>query len=355
MSKNAVVDIKAINAALSVDARDFSSSLFFTKNYDVKSVVGNLPVAITRVSDLETYGIKKEDTEYIILTNYFGADPSPDMIWVYGEKDSAYTDIITGLDTRWANNWFYTTTNFVNQTEAKEIGDAFKGLSNEYMVLLQGLPNLTVEDNIGLPSNIKDSTTHYIASDVSEGQSAALIGTVRTFFPGSIPYSTIKINGVTGCNYSLGERINLVGSAGESSTGVNLVHEEDRLVIAYYGKSTDGVTWTDYAAAKIAIDDYMRKGITQYIVQRNTSGKKIPGNATGALQIIAEGTRILTEFSNREIIYGQGEVDEDGNPLFGVSVVEISNRTAKIKYQCVFQGAIIKAEVEISLTNRGGN
>ena len=125
--------------------------------------------------------------------------------------------------------------------------------------------------------------------------------------------------------------------------------------IIYYGKSMDGITWFDYVIAEIAIDEYMRVGLTKYLVQKNTLGNKIPADEIGRSQIRDEGIRILKEFMDREIIYPENTVDEDGNRLFQVTVKAVENRTVEIEYRVVFKGAIIKAKVMIQLSSINGN
>ena len=70
MSRNAIVSITAINAAMSLTTRDFSSVLLITKAKDVKTDAG-LPVAITSVADFKSkYGFGDNDKETILLEGF---------------------------------------------------------------------------------------------------------------------------------------------------------------------------------------------------------------------------------------------------------------------------------------------
>ena len=194
-----------------------------------------------------------------------------------------------------------------------------------------------------------------MAADVAEKQVANLIGSRVEFFPGSVPFSDILLSGMIGSGYSETEKLELVGVNENSATGINICTREDQMPIVYYGKSMDGITWFDYVIAEIAIDEYMRVGLTKYLVQKNTLGNKIPADEIGLSQIRDEGIRILKEFMDREIIYPENAVDEEGNRLFQVTVKAVENRTVEIEYRVVFKGAVIKAKVMIQLSSINGN
>ena len=358
MSKNALVTVTAVSDALSIETRPFNSVLMITKTIDIKSATTNNPIVITSASQLlEQYpsDITATSPEYLYAKDYFGASPKPTKLFVYGELTGNYTTMLSGLDSRWTKNWFYTLP--VDSTVAS-MGEVFSfldGTSNYYVALFQGAENVTISDNIANVKQYPKKSGFYIAADVAEKQIANLIGSRVEFFPGSVPFSDIQLSGMIGSGYSETEKLELVGVKESSATGINICTREDQMVIIYYGKSMDGITWFDYVIAEIAIDEYMRVGLTKYLVQRNTLGNKIPADEVGRSQIKEEGLRILKEFMDREIIYGESAVDEDGNRLFNVTVYQVSNRTVEMKYSVVYKGAIIKAKVMIELSSINGN
>lgn len=356
MSRNAIVNVSAINAALSLTMRDFTSVLLVTKSKKV-ATSDNLPKAITSTKELIDLGFTENDKEVILVRDYFGASTKPDYIWVYGDDTASltYTQILQGLDSRWRSKWFYTVVTVSEENDVKEAVDFGKGTSTDYVFLFQGASNFTKEINLKIPKENKVENSLYIATDKNEGQITNLIATIRNFFPGSVPFSSIKLNGLTGSSYSLSEILELVGTQRESSTGVNIVTEEDQIVMPYYGKSMNGITWFDYAVAKIAIDEYMRVGLTKYIVEKNTAGEKITTKPIGGQLIASEGTSILREFARRGIIYDIDDIIDENTSAYSVEVVKISNREAEIKYNCWFQGAIIKSKVQVLLKSKDGN
>ncbi|BBM35455.1 hypothetical protein [Pseudoleptotrichia goodfellowii] len=356
MSRNAIVSIAAINAALSTTTRDFSSVLLITKSKDVKTS-DELPKAITSVAELKALGFGDDDKETILVKDYFGASTKPDYIWVFGDSTASltYTKILEGLDTRWKGKWFYTIVPVGQEADVKEAIDFGKGTSVDYVFLFQGAANFTKETNLKIAKENKVENGFYIATDKTEGQITNLVATVRNFFPGSVPFASIKLNGLTGSGYSLSEILELVGSKRESETGVNIVTEEDQFIIPYYGKAMNGITWFDYTVAKIAIDEYMRVGITKYIIERNTEGNKLPAMEKGKKLISSKGTSILREFATRGIIYDIDDLLETGENAYSVDVINLSNREAEVEYKCYFQGAIIKSKVQITLKSNKGN
>ena len=357
MSRNAIVSITAINAALSLTIRDFSVALLVTKSKDVKTTDG-LPVAITSVADLKTkYGFGDTDKEVVLLEGYFGASTSPEYIYVYGDSTATkYNEILEGLDNRWKAKWFYTIVPVSQESDVTEALKFIKGTTTDYVLTLQGASNFTTANNLQITKNNSSDKLFYIATDKNEGQITNLLATVKNFFPGAVPWSSIKLSNLTGSKYSLNEILELVGTQRESSTGVNIVTEEDQLVIPYYGKAADGITWFDYTVAKIAIDEYMRVGITQYIVEKNTSGEKISTKGDGPSKVASKGTSILRTFAKRGIIYDIDELLSDGtSAAYSVKVVSMTNRNVEIEYKCWFQGAIIKSTVQIILNAENGN
>ena len=356
MSRNAIVNIAAINAALSLTTRDFTSVLLVTKAKKVSNG-SNLPKAVTSTKGLIDLGFQETDKEVILVRDFFGASTKPDFIWVYGDDTASttYTSILQGLDSRWKGKWFYTVVPVAEEKDVKEALDFGKGTSIDYVFLFQGASNFTKEVNLKIAKENKVDNGFYIATDKNEGQITNLLATIRNFFPGSVPFASIKLNGITGSNYTLSEILELVGSQRESSTGVNIVTEEEQMVIPYYGKAMDGITWFDYTLARIAIDEYMRIGITKYIVERNTRGEKISTKEAGRQQVASNGTSILREFATRGIIYDIDDIIEEGTNAFEVKVVNMSNREVEIKYNCWFQGAIIKSKVQVILNSKNGN
>ena len=355
MSRNAIVSIQAINAALSLTIRDFSSVLFVVKDKAINE--NNLPKAITSVAEFKEFGYDDDAKETELIKDYFGASPKPDFIWVYGENtsDITYTKILEGLDVRFKGKWFYTLAPVSAEKDVKEIVDFLKGTSINYVALLQGASNFTTEVNLKIAKENPTKLLLYVATDKKEGQTSNLIAIVKDFFPGSVPFASIKLNGLTGSSFTESEKLKLVGTQRTSSTGVNLVTEEDQMVIPYYGKSTDGITWFDYSIAETAIDEYMRVYMTKYIVKRNTQGEKLPGNDFGKSLLVSKGIEILKEFSDRGIIYNKEDLLMSGEKAFEVKVIALNNREAEIEYKCWFQGAIIKSKVAIKLNSEKGN
>ena len=356
MSRNAIVSVAAINAAMSISTRDFTSVLLVSKSKDVKSPQ-NTPVAITSAGELTKLGFQTTDKEYILVRDYFGASTKPDYIWFFGDASSAsFTEILDGLDTRWKKKWFYTVATITAESDVKEVSDFLKGSSNDYVALLQGATNWDSATNLKIATDNKVNNILYVATDKEEGQITNILATIRNFFPGTVPFSSILLNGLTGSGYSLTEILTLTGSERQSKTGVNIVTEEDQMVIPYYGKALDGITWFDYTVAKIAIDEYMRVGITEYIVGRNTRGEKISTKENGRKQLASKGTSILREFANRGIIQDVDDLLEDQETsAFIVNVIAVNNREAEIEYKCWFEGAIIKAKIQITLDAENGN
>ena len=109
MSRNAIVNIAAINAALSLTTRDFTSVLLVTKAKKVSNG-SNLPKAVTSTKELIDLGFQETDKEVILVRDFFGVSTKPDFIWVYGDDTASttYTSILQGLDSRWKGKWFYT-------------------------------------------------------------------------------------------------------------------------------------------------------------------------------------------------------------------------------------------------------
>lgn len=357
MSQNALVKISTINKALSFDVRPFDSNLLITKTLDIFSD-SNLPIVITSAGELlEKYpvDITVDSPEYIIAKDYFNAKPKPFRLLVYGELSGKYTEMLTGLNTRFAKQWFRILPVEATAAAMKEVFDFIDGSNNEYVAIFQSSENVTITDNKANVKLYPRKKGFYMAADVLEKQAANLVGSRTTFFPGSVTWSDVLLNGMVGSTYTETEKSELVGLNEDSATGINICTAEDTLPVVYYGKSMDGVTWYDYVEAEIAIDEYMRVGIYKYLVTKNTAGQKIPANAIGRSQIVAEGLRILNEFAGREIIYGQGTIDEEGNSLLSVNVIDITNRTVTIEYSCMFKGAIIKARINIYLDNQNGN
>lgn len=356
MSKNAIVTVTAINQALSLEVRPFNSALLITKTLDIKSDL-NLPITITSASQLlERYpsDLTVDSPEYVMAKDFFLAEPKPTRLFVYGELSGNYTDILMGLNTRWAKQWFVTMPVDSTVASMKEVFDFIDGSSNEYVVVFQSAANVTIADNIANVKQYPRPKGYYVAADVEEKQAANLVGTKIELFPGSSPWSTTQLTGMTGSTYDETEKLELVGVNENSATGINICTIEDTLPVIYYGKSMDGTTWFDYVLAKIAVDEYMRVGIFKYMITKNTTSK-IPANAIGRSQIAAEGMRILQEFVDREIIYGQGDFDDEGNPLLDVNVISLTNRTVELEYICTYQGAIIKARININLSSIDGN
>jgi hypothetical protein len=357
MSKNALVTVTAVSDALSIETRPFNSVLMITKTIDIKSDTNN-PIVITSAAQLlEQYptDITETSIEYLYARDYFGASPKPTRLFVYGELNGNYNTMLSGLDARWTKNWFYTMP--VDSTVAS-MGEVFSfidGSSNYYVALFQSAENVTVADNLSNVKQYPKKFGFYIAADVIEKQIMNLIGSRVEFFPGSVVFSDVLLNGMTGSSYSETEKLELVGVNENSATGINICTREDQMPVVYYGKAMDGITWFDYVIAEIAIDEYMRVGLTKYLVQKNTLGNKIPANEIGRSQVREEGIRILREFMNRGILYDESATDEDGNKLFNVIVYEVANRTVELEYQVVFQGAIIKAKVMIQLSSINGN
>lgn len=356
MSKNSLVTVTAINQALSLEVRPFNSALLITKTLDIKTD-SNLPITITSASQLlEKYpsDLTVDSPEYVMVKDFFLAEPKPTRLFVYGELSGNYTDILMGLNTRWAKQWFVTMPVDSTVASMKEIFDFIDGSNNEYVVVFQSAANVTIADNITNVKQYPRTKGYYVAADVEEKQAANLVGTKIELFPGASPWSATHLTGMTGSTYDESEKMELVGVNENSATGINICTLEDTLPVIYYGKSMDGVTWFDYVLAKIAIDEYMRVGIFKYIITKNTISK-IPANAIGRSQISAEGMRILQEFVDREIIFGQGDFDDKGNSLLSVDVISLTNRTVELEYTCVYQGAIIKAKVNINLSSIDGN
>lgn len=355
MSRNEIVSIQAINAALSLTIRDFSSVLFVVKGKAINE--NNLPKAITSVAEFKELGYDDDAKETALVKDYFGANPKPDYIWVYGENTSevTYTKILEGLDVRFRGKWFYTLAAVSEEGEVKEIIDFLKGTSVNYVALLQGAQNFTTEVNLKIAKENPTNLVFYVATDKKEGQVSNLVATVKDFFPGSVPFAAIKLNGLTGSTFSESEKLKLVGIQRTSDTGVNLVTEEDQMVIPYYGKAMDGTTWFDYSVATIAIDEYMRVYMTKYIVEKNTLGEKIPANGFGKSLLVSKGIEILKEFADRGIIYNKEDLLMSGEKAFEVKIVSLNNREAEIEYKCWFQGAIIKSKVAVKLNSEKGN
>lgn len=357
MSRNALVEITTINQALSLDVRPFDSVLMVTPNVNIASS-SNLPIAVTSANELLTLypvDITAISPEYLIARDFFLAEPSPSILYVYGESGSTYNDILTGLDTRWSKQWFITLPLDATSTTLQSVFQFINGVSNEYVVAFQSNQNITVADNITNVATYPSAKGYYVAADVEEKQAANLAGSRSGFFPGIVPWAAVELKGMLGSTYTMTERLELVGATETSSTGINICTVEENIPVIYYGKAMDGRTWFDYTLAQIAIDEYMRVGIFQYIVQKNTLGDKIPANAIGRSMITAEGMRILREFVSRDILYGQDDFDEDGNPMLNVEVVSMASRTIEIQYSCIFKGAIIKAKININLTSIDGN
>lgn len=357
MSRNAIVSITAINAAMSLTTRDFSSVLLITKAKDVKTDAG-LPVAITSVADFKSkYGFGDNDKETILLEGYFGASTSPEYIYVYGDSTATkYNEILEGLDTRWKAKWFYTVVPISQESDVTEAVKFVKGASTDYVLAFQGASNFTTAISLKIAKDNPVDKALYIATDKNEGQITNLLATIKNFFPGAVPFSSIKLNGITGSKYSLTEILELVGTKRESEYGVNVVTEEERIVTPYYGKAMDGITWFDYTVAKIAIDEYMRVGLTQYIVEKNTAGEKITTKPEGQSKVASKGTSILRTFAKRGIIYDIDDILSDGkSAAYSVKIVSMTNRNLEIEYECYFEGAIIKSTVQITLKSENGN
>ena len=64
---------------------------------------------------------------------------------------------------------------------------------------------------------------------------------------------------------------------------------------------------------------------------------------------------ILREFADRNIIYAEDSKDNDGNNLFDVRLISLHDRTIEIEYSVFFQGAIIKATIQVSMDSLDGN
>ena len=69
MSRNAIVNITAINAALSLTTRDFTSVLLVTKAKKVSNG-SNLPKAITSTKELIDLGFQETDKEVILVRDF---------------------------------------------------------------------------------------------------------------------------------------------------------------------------------------------------------------------------------------------------------------------------------------------
>ena len=190
---------------------------------------------------------------------------------------------------------------------------------------------------------------------MAEKQIANLIGSRISFFPGSVPFSDILMSGMLGSTYDTTEKIALTGASRLSATGINICTVEDQIPVVYYGKATDGITWFDYPLAEIAIDEYMRVGMTTFLIKENTKGRKFPANEIGASRLVEKGKMILREFADRNIIYAEDSKDNDGNNLFDVRLISLHDRTIEIEYSVFFQGAIIKATIQVSMDSLDGN
>ena len=202
---------------------------------------------------------------------------------------------------------------------------------------------------------VKDKFGFFIAANVAEKQVANLLATRLKFFPGSVVFSDTLLTGMLGSTYDETEKNMLVGPSGLSETGVNICTQEEQMPIVYYGKASDGITWFDYTLAEIAIDEYVRVGLTTFFVKENTKGNKFSADDIGAARLVERVKSILRDFANRNIIYPENARSDEGERLFKVSVVAIENREVSLAYEVFFQGAIIKGKVQITLDSVGGN
>ena len=355
MSYNSLVKISTINTALSITTRPFDVCLMLSKTKDI-ATVDNLPVFITSANDLLTYGVVNTDEEYLFARDFFGASPKPEKLMVYGVASGTYTDMIGYLDLKVPKSWFYTLVLDGTAIGLADIKQAIQAVGNYYVWLTQSPQGASTTDIVTSVKSIKHKFGFFVACNVAEKQVANLIGSRLSFFPGAVPFSDVLLSGMRGSTYDTTEKIALTGASRLSETGVNICTLEDQMPVIYYGKASDGITWFDYVLAEIAIDEYMRVGITKFLVTENTKGRKLPANDVGASKLVEKGKKILREFANRNIIYSEDERDtETGENLFNVRLVSLHDRTAEIEYTVFFQGAIIKAVIQVAMDSLNGN
>lgn len=355
MSRNALVQIDVINTALSLTTRPFDSVLLLSKTKDINNGADNLPIYITSANDLLSKGVLATDDEYLYARDFFGASPKPDKLMVYGVASGTYADMLAYLELQVPKTWFYT---LIADGTATGLADAKAGiaaLKNRYVWLTQSPAGATASDIVTNVEGIKDKYGFFVAANVAEKQVANLVATRSRFFPGSVVFSSTLLSGMLGSTYDDTEKNMLVGPSNLSETGINICTVEDQMPVIYYGKAMDGITWFDYVLAEIAIDEYMRVGLTKFFVTENTKGNKFSANDIGAARIVERGKSILRDFANRNIIYPEDAKGVDGERLFSVEVASIVNREVEIVYQVYFQGAIIKGKVEIKMDSIGGN
>ena len=354
MSYNSLVKITTINTALSIATRPFDVCLMISKTKNI-ATADNLPIFITSANDLLAYSITTTDEEYAYARDFFGATPKPEKLMVYGKASGTYTEIIGYLDLKVPKSWFYTLILDGTSTGLADIKQAIMAVENYYVWLAQSPQGASTTDTVASIENIKHKYGYFIASNVAEKQIANLIGSRISFFPGSVPFSDILMSGMLGSTYDTTEKIALTGASRLSATGINICTVEDQIPVVYYGKATDGITWFDYPLAEIAIDEYMRVGMTTFLIKENTKGRKFPANDIGASRLVEKGKTILREFADRNIIYAEDSRDTDGNNLFDVRLVSLKDRTIEIEYSVFFQGAIIKATIQVSMDSLEGN
>lgn len=354
MSFNSLVKIATINAAISIATRPFDVCLMVSKTKDI-ATVDNLPIFITSANDLLTYGVTVTDEEYLYARDFFGASPKPDKLMVYGVSSGTYTDMIGYLDVQAPKTWFYTLFLDGTATGLADMKQALSAVANYYVGLVQSPQSASITDIVSSVENNKFKYGYFVACNVSEKQVANLIGSRLSFFPGAVPFSDVLLSGMNGSTYDTTEKISLVGASKLSTTGINICTIEEQMPVIYYGKAMDGITWFDYTLAEIAIDEYMRVGITTFLVKENTKGNKITADEKGAIRLVERGKLILRDFANRNIIYPEDAKDEDEGDLFSVRLVSLKDRTADIEYSVYFQGAIIKSNIQITMDSINGN
>lgn len=359
MSNNMLVNVDVFNADVNTTTRNFKNTLLLSNTTNIEdSDIPGTPIMITSAQQLISdypSDITVTSPEYLYALDFFGAEPQPEYLYVFGEASGDFTTMLTGLDEVFEKKWFHTIVPSASTTIMKQISDFDKSTTNKYVFYFNSDANTTIADNLANVKQYPMKRGYYVASDVEVKHVANIIGSRLSLLPGSSPWGAIRLQNVIPSTYTKPEKLQLVSTARDSSTGINIVTSEENVPIVYYGKAMDGITWWDYVLAEIVIDDYLRAGVFDFIVNTNTAGSKIDADDIGASLFVAEVTRILDKFVEYNIIYAENDRDVNNNRLFTVKVVGIENREITLEYEVYLKGAIIKADIKINLNVINGN
>ncbi|ACZ09674.1 Uncharacterised protein [Sebaldella termitidis] len=338
MSRNRMVEITDVSTNVALTNRDFGATLLLVTNKAIDS--DSLPYTITSLQELIDLGFTDTDLAYRYVIDFFGSNPKPSSLQIYGEVVSTTNTVeyvLSSLEQRAKDSFYFVALDDTKLDNLKSLDNFMKASKYTHYAVVSPSKDAAVADIIALQEELTSKRLLVLAYDKDYRADANLVGTKSSVLPYSTPMAEAVMT-IPESSYSLTEINQMAGDDVERATGINVVTNEEGIVTTTYGKSVDGITWADNVIGADMIDEALRKGWTQALIERNATGKFD----------VRYGSAELNEIG-RQIIQGFVTYDWldniNGNPfsdgLGDLVVVVYSNRKIEYKTTLTFSGCII--------------